>query len=106
MITNLLEWVRPESRKADPRRGEDGRLEANDQALARVADNDAVYVALTDHAYAHANGAVDQALAPRLTPEERAYYAGKAQGLVDYLNAIESLRVRAREEMARRAKRP
>lgn len=101
MISKLLDFLKPASRRARTA----SQPEVNDQVLGRLADTDAVYRAMMDHAYGLSEEAVMAALQPKLTPEDRAFLCGRANGLVSYISQIEHYRDRNREELQARQRR-
>lgn len=80
-------------------------MSANDQALATVTDDNAVYRAVMEHAFVTFENQNVQSLSAGLNTEARMAASDRAAGVMAFINSVESARVALRAEMQRHAKR-
>lgn len=99
-MNKLFEFVLPKGWRT--RR--EPKPETNDLLLARLSENDPLYRALMDHAYAQFENDSLAALQPKLTASEREFLCGRASAMAAYISTIEHTSVRARAEVESRAR--
>ncbi len=97
-MIKLFDWLRPASQRQRP----ESKPAVNDATLARMTESDSVYRALMDHTHALLEEAAVAMIAPKVSAEDRAYLAGRANALFTLIGNIESTRERAREELKRK----
>lgn len=95
-LGNWLNWLVPEWMRGSERL-EEVELEQREKVLGNLPETDPALKALVSLATEQFQGDNLAAIAPNLTPEQRAYNAGRAAGVADLVGRIE----RVREERKR-----